>query len=491
MNYKKILAGTLAGAMVLSMGTFSFADDTDEGIKSHTEYTMSETTKNEKDEDILATLTIPMADYEGYTSMDISFVFPEGSWGGGCVGYNSKSAADPSNAWTSSTWENGKTEKVTVDLTDVDSDIQVQNWWISPATELKVIVDAEGPELVPGEDTGNKETVKADITADEPAVINVGAADASSFPVVPSAALTVLDKDAVAVTITALYKDEVAYNDWCGHAIAVTRPLDGTSKIYGFGGKEVSWNASLMEDKDEVVPKAGDENFFYLEEGTGTFTVPARLGDIILVYDLCYMDEKTSDHMVMSFTSLSESDIKEMSAVSGVFALEPVESETEYPIVPGYEYTVQNDDTTALKVDVAYLDKVAYNSYCGNAVVVNEGGGVFRYYGFGGKDVTWNASLYAKDDEVVTAYSSADYFELDENGIGTFVIPVKKGDIVSFYDLCWLDEEYNDLPHMVGAVTETAEDVKGEETGNNAPLATLALIAVLGLGVMAVSRKRA
>ncbi|MGN0165124.1 MAG: hypothetical protein ACI39R_02990 [Lachnospiraceae bacterium] len=74
---------------------------------------------------------------KGIETLNFDFDFSNGSWGGGCVGYNGI-AEDGSNVWTASEWANGQIESVRVSVDDLwvntedptdTQNIQVQVWW--------------------------------------------------------------------------------------------------------------------------------------------------------------------------------------------------------------------------------------------------------------------------------------------------------------------------------------------------------------------------
>jgi fibronectin type 3 domain-containing protein len=69
-------------------------------------------------------------------SVTISFDFSNGSYGGGCIGY----CVGSDYSWTATNWENGKVEEVTINVSDISSDIQIQNWWGSLDTSVGIDV---------------------------------------------------------------------------------------------------------------------------------------------------------------------------------------------------------------------------------------------------------------------------------------------------------------------------------------------------------------
>jgi hypothetical protein len=132
-------------------------------------------------------------------------------------------------------------------------------------------------------------------------------AQPDEFPIPASTSYTVA-ADATEVEVTVAYTTNVEYNDWCGNALKVT-DTDGTVTYYGFGGAQVSWNASLEEDGDEVVPAAGSDAFFTLDGGNGTFTIPvAGAGTVIDVYDLCWDSVPDATHYTIDFVEAGISE---------------------------------------------------------------------------------------------------------------------------------------------------------------------------------------
>ena len=161
-----------------------------------------------------------------------------------------------------------------------------------------------------GYDQEGENTALGTIKLGEKVTAKVRPAAEKSFPVVPSAAFTVMDENVKSVSVDVSFTGAVAFNDWCGQALVVATPLDGSYKVYGFGGKQVGWNASINEDGDKVVPMAGEDGYFTLEDdGTGSFMVPVKNGDIIIIYDFCYSDNAEDlavDHMEISLTGLDK-----------------------------------------------------------------------------------------------------------------------------------------------------------------------------------------
>jgi fibronectin type 3 domain-containing protein len=76
-------------------------------------------------------------------SVTISFDFSNDSYGGGCVGY----CVGSDYSWTATNWENGKVEEVTINVSDIESDIYIQNWWGSLEASVGIDVRVRYPKL--------------------------------------------------------------------------------------------------------------------------------------------------------------------------------------------------------------------------------------------------------------------------------------------------------------------------------------------------------
>lgn len=141
--------------------------------------------------------------------------------------------------------------------------------------------------------------------------------------------------------------------------------------------------------------------------------------------------------------------------------LGPNQDEDTYPKTPGYTYTVAGDvdsiDVTATFVGTN--DTVSYNDWCGSAIKVTGADGSVTWYGFGGKEVGWNASVEEEDAGEVPAAGGDDFFVIDSaTGTGSFSVPVSgAGTTVAFYDLCWCQAENVENTHWTIEVSGDAE----------------------------------
>jgi hypothetical protein len=195
---------------------------------------------------------------DGATSVTITFDFSNGSWGGGCVGYNA-TAADGKASWTSPEWKNEGTTEVTVnvadlwvneeDPTDVQS-IQIQNWWGSVDPTIGIDVVITYPDAPVATEVGEE------ITAD-----NNYSISSEDYGAASSADLD-------------LYFSKDVWNDWCQGLIVVE--ADDVTTYYLLKGAQANWNLTIAEDEDgnkTVVPSATDATIAKDETAVENFVI--------------------------------------------------------------------------------------------------------------------------------------------------------------------------------------------------------------------------
>ncbi len=158
-----------------------------------------------------------------------------------------------------------------------------------------------------------------------------------------------------------------------------------------------------------------------------------------------------------------------------------------------YEYTVQTD-VTSVSVAIKYADAVdegktfGFNDWCGNGIVVEDTDGTKTYYGFGGSQVSWNGSIYEKDDSLVPAAGDDKYFTLTD-GEGSFDLAVAgAGTKISFYALGW--DSYDGTQYTVTITGDAEPEAADSTSGDVLPFAVIALsLSALAAGAVVVTKK--
>lgn len=282
MNFKKILAGVAAGAMVFaSLAMPTFADDV---------YSTTGPEAGGGGE------TYSLAGLEiDYTAIDeiVIEISVDSGYVNGCVGYNSVSI----NNWVSVGYEISSTtgtidvNSLAGDIADTDS-LQLQFWWINP------IYDEDGNITGAGTVTVNSITIydasgevlyqdpAAEVVEEtEPEVVEtvVGPLGVSynTSAKISSSDYTGVDYTSAVLHIEPLYND-ASWNDWCQIYVAVT--VDGNTTYYTVAGASATWDTTVDDNgtddtDDDIKVLTTDENFLYMDTTNGTDITVDLTGD--------------------------------------------------------------------------------------------------------------------------------------------------------------------------------------------------------------------
>ena len=203
------------------------------------------------------------------------------------------------------------------------------------------------------------------------------------------------------VTVDLPSEGDVAWNDWCGEALAVH--ANGETKYFDFGGAQVGWGVDMDGDESADTKGVGSETWAgSVSAGrTCTVVVPVNAEEFTVdFFDNCWD----------SATDMSHYTIQSATAVYGTVAA----TET---VTIGQEMTYQADKSAAYTFDSSVLTTegqaaaiafnisvalpsegdVAWNDWCGEAAKVTVDG-VEHYYDFGGAQVGWGVDINGDED---------------------------------------------------------------------------------------------
>lgn len=283
------------------------------------------------------------------------------------------------------------------------------------------------------------------------------------------------------VTINLPAEGDVAWNDWCGEAVAVH--ANGETKYYDFGGAQVGWGVDMNGDDAADTTGVGTASWAGSVTAARNVTVTVPVNAEAFTIDFF-------DNCWDSATDMTHYTIQSATAVYGtVAATETVAigQSVSYTGLTDAGYTFDSsvlttEGTTAyavfnISIDLPTEGDVAWNDWCGEAAKVTVGDTV-KYYDFGGAQVGWGIDMNGDEAADTTGVGTASWAGSAENRSVSAVFPIDADTYtVDFFDNCW--DSATDMTHYTvnyatilygTAVLPEVEPVENPEESGNGPL---------------------
>lgn len=251
------------------------------------------------------------------------------------------------------------------------------------------------------------------------------------------------------ISIDLPLEGDVAWNDWCGEAVAVNT-ADGTS-YYDFGGAQVTWGSDI--DGDTVADTTGAGTASWVgtaANGACTIVVPVNAAEFTIdIFDNCWDSATDISHMTIN----SATPI--YGSVSGTEIVN-IGQAMSYTGTAAAGYTFDSSAASAgtaaavvfnISVALPAEGDVTWNDWCGEAAKVTAGDSV-AYYDFGGAQVSWGSDLDGDTVADTTGVGTASWAGSAVNGTMSVVIPVGADTYtIDLFDNCW--DSAADIDHLV------------------------------------------
>ena len=251
------------------------------------------------------------------------------------------------------------------------------------------------------------------------------------------------------ITVNLPAEGDVAWNDWCGEALAVH--ANGETKYYDFGGAQVGWGIDMNGDEAADTTGVGSASWVGSVTAARTLTVAVPVNAETFTIDFF-------DNCWDAATDIPHYTIHSATAVYGtVAATETVAigQEVGYTGLTESGYTFDSSVLTTegtaavavfnINIALPAEGDVAWNDWCGEAAKVTVGDKV-SYYDFGGAQVGWGIDMTGDEVADTTGVGTASWAGSAENRSISAVFPINGDDFtVDFYDNCW--DSATDMTH--------------------------------------------
>ncbi|MBO5175815.1 MAG: PT domain-containing protein [Lachnospiraceae bacterium] len=276
------------------------------------------------------------------------------------------------------------------------------------------------------------------------------------------------------ITIDLPAEGDVAWNDWCGEALAVN--ANDTTKYYDFGGKSVTWGTDFNSDNTPETTGAGTDSWVgsVTTARTLTVTVPVNAEEFTIdFYDNCWDSATDIPHYTIQSAAALYGNISSSETVA-------IDQSVSYTGTGASAYTFDSavlaeEGKTAyavfnISIALPLEGDVAWNDWCGEAAKVTMGDEE-KYFDFGGKSVTWGTDFNSDNTPETTGAGTESWAGNAENLSISAIFPIGADEYtIDFFDNCW--DSATDIPHYTinsatvlygtgSAVMEAAPEFEG------------------------------